>query len=69
MLRLKAKQPKLRLDSTPFALFNNLNSSVVTKTEYFIKERKTKPLEVYMEACTLCSYIFIFHNDVYKQIR
>ena len=31
--------------ATPFALFNNLNSSVVTKTEYFIKERKAKPLE------------------------
>ena len=65
MLRLNS----LKAKATPFVLFNNLNSSMITKTEYFIKERKAKPLEVYMEACTLCSYISIFHNNVYKQIR
>ena len=33
-MNCKAKPPKPK--AAPFALFNNLNSSVVVKTEYFI---------------------------------
>ena len=62
---------------------NNLNSSVVLKIEYCVREESKaigKILKVQIQVCTLCTYIITintdrpdmainFHNKVYKQIR